>query len=256
MPDGADYYRFAIKRETTTDLTADQIHQLGLSEVAPDPEDHGLGDHRQRIQGLLRRVAEISRTDPGSMKRRRTDWFARYRDLRQANRSRAASLCSPNYPARHTEFKPSLISKRRPQTTARYYAGAADGSRAGYFMVNTCRLDARPLYELEALTLHEAVPGHHSADYPAQELTDLPDFPAQRRSTPRTWKAGRSTPRAWGEELGFYRDPYSKVRATDLRDVAGLPTRGGHREFTSQRIGAGSRRSNTWWTTPPSRNRT
>src|SRR5207249_5065710 len=62
------------------------------------------------------------------------------------------------------------------QTTARYYPGAADATRPGYFMVNTYRLSARPKYEMEALTLHEAVPGHHLQISRAQELTGLPDF--------------------------------------------------------------------------------
>src|SRR5205823_565564 len=98
------------------------------------------------------------------------------------------------------------------QTGARYQPGAADGSRAGTYRVNTYKLNTRPKYVMEALTLHEAVPGHHLQFARAQELKGLPDF---RRNS--AYELNMAYIEGWGlyaeslgTEMGFYQDPYSK----------------------------------------------
>jgi uncharacterized protein (DUF885 family) len=95
------------------------------------------------------------------------------------------------------------------QTTAQYFPGASDGSRAGYIMVNTYRLDMRPKYEMEALTLHEGVPGHHLQIARAQEQRTLPDL--RRNASYTAYIEGWGLyAESLGTAMGFYTDPYSR----------------------------------------------
>jgi uncharacterized protein (DUF885 family) len=236
VPDGADYYRFAIKRETTTNLTAEEIHQIGLSEVARIRKIMDSVITASGFKGSFANWVKFLRSDPQFYETTADGLVRRYRDL--------AKRIDPELPRLFAELprapygvKPFPDYEAPSQTTARYYPGAADGSRAGYFMVNTYRLDARPLYELEALTLHEAVPGHHLQISRAKELTDLPDF--RRNGDYTAYVEGWALyAESLGEELGFYRDPYSKFgqltyemwRACRLVIDTGIHAKGWSRE--------------------------
>jgi uncharacterized protein (DUF885 family) len=236
VPDGAAYYRFAIKRETTTDLTAEQIHQLGLSEVARIRKVMDSVITASGFKGSFADWLKFLRTDPQFYETSADGLVRRYRDL--------AKRIDPELPRLFAELprapygvRPFPDFEAPSQTTARYYPGAADGSRAGYMLVNTYRLDARPLYELEALTLHEAVPGHHLQLSRAQELTSLPDF--RRNGDYTAYVEGWALyAESLGSELGFYKDPYSKFgqltyemwRACRLVVDTGIHAKGWSRE--------------------------
>jgi uncharacterized protein (DUF885 family) len=207
LPNGAAYYQAQIRHHTTLDLSPAQIHAIGLEEVARI---------RGEMQGILERIAfrgsiqdyiHFLRTDPqfyvtspqallqtAALIAKRMDGelprlFGKLPRLPYGIRA------TPDYIAPHS-------------TTAYYFPGTGDGTRAGYYYVNTYDLKSRPLYELEALTLHEAVPGHHLQISLQQELTDLPAL--------RRFYFFNAYIEGWalyserlGMQTGFYTDPAS-----------------------------------------------
>ena len=208
IPNGADYYRYAIRQFTTTNLSADSIHRLGLAEVARIRVQMDSVMRRTGFTGSFQEFLTFLRTDPRFYYTKAEDLVAGYRDI--------AKRADAGLPALFAELPRNTYGVRAfpdfegpSQTTARYYRGASDGSRPGYYMVNTYRLDMRPKYEMEALTLHEAVPGHHLQVARALELRELPDF---RRNAPFTafTEGWGLYAESLGEEMGFYTDPYSK----------------------------------------------
>ena len=174
-PNGAEYYAYRVRRETTTQLTAEEIYQLGLREVARigaemDSLAHGAGyaDRKAFVAHL--------RSDP--------KYYPKTADELLAAASVLAKRIDgemPKYfgrlPRLPYTVKP-IPDAVAPGTTAAYYGrGSAEGARPGVFWVNTSKLDQRPYYELPSLALHESVPGHHQQISIAQEL----DLPAYRR---------------------------------------------------------------------------
>lgn len=207
-PNGENTYRFFVRRETTTQMTPDEIHQLGLSEVA-------------RIRGLMEKtIAEtgFKGSFPEFLQMLRTDqrFYAQTPEDLMEKASEIAKRADDQLP-RLFGTLPRLPYGVRPvpadmadgYTTGRYWGGSMQQGQAGGYMVNTSHLDQRPLYELPALTVHEAVPGHHLQIALSQELSGLPYF--RRNTSPTAFVEGWGLYSEFlGEEMGIYRDPYER----------------------------------------------
>ncbi|MCH9692998.1 MAG: DUF885 domain-containing protein [Gammaproteobacteria bacterium] len=176
LAEGKAYYAFNIKRYTTlTDATADEIHRTGLAEVARIRKDMDKIIAELEFDGDFAAFGEFLRTDPQF-----------YAD------SKEQLLKETAYIAKRIDYKmPGFFGKlpRQPYgivpvpdeiapnyTTGAYYGAPLGGRNGGAFWVNTYALDQRPLYEIPALTLHEAVPGHHHQSAISAELEDVPEF--------------------------------------------------------------------------------
>lgn len=208
LPAGEDYYRFLVKYHTTTDLTPEQIHAMGLGEV---------GRIRAEMEAILKEVGfegsfeeflTFLRTDPRFYYTREEDLLDGYRIICKRADPELAKLFGtlPRTPY-GVKAIPEYQAPASP--TAYYYPPSADGSRPGYFWANTYRLDMRPKYEMEALALHEAVPGHHLQIALAMELEGVPEFRKHTGFTAFTEGWGLYA-ESLGEEMGFYTDPYSR----------------------------------------------
>ena len=235
MPGGEDYYSHRVKLFTTTDLSADAVHELGQSEVA-------------RIKNEMLEVIEQAEFN-GSFE----EWLIYLRDTPEfypktaAQRMEQVAAISKKIDGRLPELFgklprmpyglkeiPADIAEKT--TTAYYQRPAGDGSRAGFYYVNTSKLDTRPLYQLEALSLHEAVPGHHLQLALAQEL-ELPNFRKFGGVTVFVEGWGLYAERL-GLEVGFYETPltnfgrlsYEMWRACRLVVDTGLHSKGWTRQ--------------------------
>ena len=208
LPDGEAFYQFAIRQQTTTDLTAKQIHEIGLKEVARIRREMEDVISKTGFKGSFAEFLTFLRTDPRFYYTKAEDLVAGY--------SYIAKVADGELPRLFAELPRTPYGVRvipdyegPAQTTAYYQPSAADGSRAGYYMINTYKLETRPKYEMEALTLHESVPGHHLQIARAQELKGLPDFRRNAGYTAYVEGWGLYA-ESLGTEMGFYKDPYSK----------------------------------------------
>lgn len=208
LPDGKAYYAYAARRFTTTQLTPQQIHQRGLDEVARIRKEMEAVIRQVNFQGSFAEFLTFLRTDPRFYHTRAEDLVSGYRDIAKRADAELPRLFAEL--PRNTYGVRAFPDYEAPsQTAARYYPGAADATRPGYFMVNTYRLSSRPRYEMEALTLHEAVPGHHLQIARAQELRDLPPF--RRNAEYVAYVEGWALyAESLGKDMGFYSDPYAR----------------------------------------------
>jgi len=208
LPDGAAWYAYRVRQFTTTTLSPDQIHALGLREVK---RIRALMDSviaSTGFKGSFADFARFLRTDPQFFYDDSASLVRAYRDIAKRADPGLIKLFGklPRLPYGVTTI-PSFMAKS--QTTAYYQGGSLQAGRPGYFFVNTYDLKSRPKWEMEALSLHEAVPGHHLQIALAQELDGLPDF--------RRYGGYTAFVEGWGlyaeglgPELGMYQDPYSK----------------------------------------------
>jgi len=208
LPDGEAYYEHCVREHTTTELGPLAIHHMGMKEVERIRAQMDSVVEQTGFKGSLHEFADFLRTDPRFYFTRAEDLVTAYRDVAKRADAELPMLFAelPRTPYGVRAF-PDYEAPS--QATAMYYPGASDGSRAGYFMVNTYRLDIRPKYEMEALTLHEAVPGHHLQIARAHELHHLPDF--RRNGSYTAFIEGWALyAESLGASMGFYADLYSK----------------------------------------------
>jgi uncharacterized protein (DUF885 family) len=205
-PDGEATYRFLVKRETTTALTPDQIHKLGLDEVA---RIRGLMEKtiaQTGFKGSFAEFLQMLRTDPRFYARTPQELLEKASEIAKRSDDQLPRLFG-TLPRLTYGVRPVPAEVAEGYTTGRYWPGSMQRGQAGGYMVNTSHLDQRGLYELPALTLHEAVPGHHLQIALSQELGELPYFRRNINVTAFTEGWGLYS-EFLGEEMGLYRDPY------------------------------------------------
>jgi uncharacterized protein (DUF885 family) len=208
LKDGASFYQHRIRQETTTELSAQQIHDIGRKEVARIRQEMEELIRQTGFSGSFREFLEFLRTNPRFYYTESEELVKTYAAISKRMDAELPRLFAelPRTPYGVREI-PEYEAPA--QTTGYYMPGAADGSRAGYFYVNTYKLETRPKYEMEALSLHEAVPGHHLQISRAHELKNLPEFRRNGRYTAYVEGWGLYA-ESLGEDVDFYSDPYSK----------------------------------------------
>ena len=209
LPNGEAWYAQQIRSSTTTDFDAEQIHAIGQAEVARIRSEMEIVKSEVGFDGDLRQFFDHLRTDPQFFFTDAESLLTAYRDICKRIDPELCRLFGvlPRLPygvlavPSHTE---------RSQTTAYYMPGAPEANRPGYYYANTYDLASRPRWEMEALTLHEAVPGHHLQIALAQELQDVPRFR-------RGWSAYTAFVEGWalyaeslGPDLGLYFDAHAR----------------------------------------------
>jgi uncharacterized protein (DUF885 family) len=208
MPDGQAWYAHNVQAMTTTDLTPKQIHEIGLSEVKRIRGEMEKVIAGAGFKGSFEEFLTFLRTDPQFFYDKPEDLLAGYRDIAKRVDPELVKLFG-KLPRQPYGVIPVPSYAEKSQTTAYYEQGSLAAGRPGYFNANTYDLKSRPKWEMEALTLHEAVPGHHLQIAIAQELEDIPEWRKYDDYTAFVEGWGLYA-ESLGEEMGFYKDPYSK----------------------------------------------
>ncbi|WP_308368168.1 MULTISPECIES: DUF885 domain-containing protein [unclassified Microbulbifer] len=211
FPNGDDFYTFALKRTTTTDLSADEIHEIGLKEVERIHDEMRGIMKKVGFEGSLQDFFEFMRTDEQFYYPNTEEGKQRYlkeaTEIIETMKGRLDELFI-------TKPKADLVVKAvepfREQSAGKafYQRPAPDGSRPGIYYANLYNMKDMPTYQMEALAYHEGIPGHHMQLSIAQELEGLPKF--------RKFGGYTAYIEGWGlysemvpKEMGFYKDPYS-----------------------------------------------
>ncbi|MDB9844176.1 DUF885 domain-containing protein [Porticoccaceae bacterium] len=209
LANGQAWYAHRATRSTTTDLTAKQIHTLGLSEVARIRAAMEQVIVDSGFDGDFDAFTEFLRRDPQFYYSNKEDLLRQYRDIAKRADAELPALFGklPRLPY-GVKMIPSYAEKS--QTTAYYQPGAHSMGRAGIFFANTYALNTRPKWEMEALTLHEAMPGHHLQISLAKEQGDMHPWRRDLYRITAFVEGWGLYSESLGEEMGFYKDPYSK----------------------------------------------
>ena len=211
LPDGEAFYKMALKKTTTTDLTADEIHEIGLSEVARIHVEMEAIKNQVAFEGTLQDFFQFMKTD-------KQFYYTTDKEGKDAYLKEAVHLIDSMKTRLDEIFitkpKADIIVKavepfrEKSAGKAFYNRPAADGSRPGIYYANLYDMESMPTYQMEALAYHEGIPGHHMQLAIQQELQEIPKF--------RKFGSYTAYTEGWGlysefipKEMGFYADPYS-----------------------------------------------
>ena len=204
---GKKYYEYLARKFTTTTLTPQEIHNIGLLEVARIKTEMEAVIEEVKWQGTFKGFLDDLRSNPKFYYETSEELFEAYLATSKRIDPELVNIFKV-LPSMPYGLKPIPIESAPDTTTAYYQRPAADGSRAGYYYVNLYRPEVRPKYEIEVLSVHEAVPGHHLQIALAMEL-DLPNFRKYGGVTAFVEGWGLYS-ESLGYDLGLYKDPYSQ----------------------------------------------
>ncbi len=236
LPGGRDWYAFNVARTTTTDMTPEQIHRVGLDEVARIQAEMRGVMATVGFTGSLQEFFEYTKTDPQFVFSSADELLAAYRET-QARVDPGTKRLFALFPRADYEVRAVEPFREKSASAGSYQSAPEDGSRPGIFYVNTYDLSARPTWAVESLFLHEAAPGHHFQIGIQQELEGVPKFRRFGRSTAYV-EGWALYAESLGKELGVYTDPYQYYgalaaelwRAIRLVVDTGLHAKGWSRE--------------------------
>jgi uncharacterized protein (DUF885 family) len=206
IPAGKAFYEFCVRRFTSTSLSPQEIHEIGLAEVARIKAEMQQVMESLGFQGTLRDFAASLRSDPRFFVDTPEQLMKEVAYLMKRIEGRLPGLFKtlPRTPFGLREIPANIAPT---STSAYYFLPSGDRTTAGFYYVNTYDLKSRPLYEYEALSMHEAVPGHHLQISLQLELENVPEF--------RKWGETTAFVEGWalyaerlGLEMGFYQTPY------------------------------------------------
>jgi uncharacterized protein (DUF885 family) len=237
LPDGEAWYAFFVAEHTTTALTPEEIHQLGLSEVARILGEMDKVRQKVGFADDLPAFFAYLRSDPKFYYTRGEDLLDGYRQVKTRIDAALPKLFSV-FPKADYEVREVEAFRAKSAAGAYYQQASADGSRPGIFYVNTYDLKSQPRFGMETLSLHEASPGHHFQRTIQQELTGMPRFRRFGGAYTAYVEGWALYAEFLGPELGLFTDPYQyfgrlndeQLRAMRLVVDTGLHAKGWTRE--------------------------
>lgn len=208
LPNGKKYYEYLVKRFTTTDMTPEEVHQIGLNEVKRNRAEMERAISESGFEGSFDEFVHFLRTDPQFYYDTPEALFEGYLAMSKRLDPELVHLFG-KLPRMPYGLK-KIPDVSAPDTTTAYYnRPAADGSRAGYYYVNLYKPETRPKWEMAVLSVHESVPGHHIQIALQQELEALPNFRRYSGFTVFVEGWGLYSERL-GYDMGLYDDPYDR----------------------------------------------